>query len=58
MPLVSNVLPGRHRPDRYLAAAAESPDLGDLPRYWPQACPIVGTRMPSLIGADRELRSW
>jgi hypothetical protein len=22
--------------------------LGELRRYWPQACPIVGTRMPSL----------
>jgi hypothetical protein len=29
-----------------------------LPRNWSQACPIVGTRMPSLIGADRELRAW
>jgi hypothetical protein len=41
-----------------LATSAKGADLGELRRNWPQACPNVGTRMPSLIGADRKLSAW
>ena len=41
-----------------LATSGKAADLGDLPHYWPQACPNVGTRMPSPIGAGRKLRAW
>jgi len=65
-PLVSNVLPGRQRPrapgsraaGQKSAGSIQGPDLGELPRHWPQACPNVGTRMPSPVGAGRKLRAW
>jgi hypothetical protein len=52
--LVSNVLPGWFM----AVTSAKGVDLGDLSGYRPQACPNVGTRMPSPVGADRKLRSW
>jgi hypothetical protein len=60
-PLVSKVLPGRnrpHAPSEIRRARSKVGDLGELPHYWPQACPIVGTRMPSPVGAGRNLRAW